>query len=83
MYSDLAFTNAAKEGVVPPELQSRYIRGTIECMKAVSCAKPYERYPTTAELNEMSKSIVIHFPCLNKVYTRLQLRIFVKMNICD
>ena len=65
MYQDEVISNAAKLGKIPVELYHRLIRGTVHCMNAISSAPPFNRYPTSAELQEMAKSLVIEYPCIN------------------
>ena len=60
---------AAKTGNVPNELCHRLIRGTIHCMCSLSLSPPYSRYPTSQELEEMAKSLVIEYPCLKDKIT--------------
>ena len=64
IYHDEAVIAAAKSGNVSSELYHRLIRGTVHCMNSIACAPPFERYPSSAELEEMAKSIVMEYPCL-------------------
>ena len=65
MYQDEAVTTASKSGSIPIELHHRLIRGTVHCMIAVSSAPPFNRYPTSDELREMAKSLVLEYPVIN------------------
>ena len=64
MYQDSEIINAAKTGKIPNELYHRLIRGTIHCMNAISSAPPFGRYPSSGELEEMAKSLVLEYPCI-------------------
>ena len=46
------------------ELQDRLICAIMHSMVATAFASPFNRSPTSAEINEMAKSLVITFPCL-------------------
>ena len=64
MYQDEAIVTASKSGNLPTELYHRLIRGTLHCINAISSAPPFDRYPTSGELEEMSKSLVAEYPCI-------------------
>jgi len=64
LYKDEAFTAAEKTGTVLPELYHRLIRVTLHCITSISCNPPFNRYPTTNELEEMAKSLVLEYPNL-------------------
>ena len=49
---------------MPKELHDRLIRATMHSMVATAFASPFNMSPTSAEINEMTKSLVITFPCL-------------------
>ena len=64
LYHDEAVTAAAESGKIPTELIHRLVRGTISCMTCISYADPFNRYPSSGELEEMAKSLIYEYPCL-------------------
>ena len=51
------------------ELRHRLIRGTIHNMISVAYSAPFNRMPTTNELQEMAKSLIIVYPPLRDPVT--------------
>ena len=64
LYQDEEIVSVANAGKLSMELYHRLIRGTIHCMNAISSAPPFQRYPTSAELEEMAKSLIVEYPHL-------------------
>jgi hypothetical protein len=69
IYSDPALVDAARKGSFKKTEYERLIRGTISNMISASTVPPFNRYPTSAELEEMSKSLVILYPFLRDAET--------------
>ena len=66
---------ASKSGQISVELKHRLIRGT---------DPTFCRYPTTQELEEMAKSLVIVYPCLKDVETiHVSFYLCIKIYICS
>lgn len=69
MYSDPAIVDAAHKGHFKKPEYERLIRGTISNMISASTAPPFNRYPTSAELEQMSKSLIVRYPFLRDAET--------------
>lgn len=80
IYSDEDLLKAAKEGHVPSELYHRMIRGTIHCMMATAMLPPFQRCPSTLELEEMAKSLILQYPCIKDKETNHVRSKFVILN---
>ena len=67
IYRDADVVTSAKDGRIPKELRHRIIRATIHNM--TSAASLFHRLPSAQELEEMSKSLVIAYPCIRDAET--------------
>ncbi|XP_028416856.1 uncharacterized protein LOC114541067 [Dendronephthya gigantea] len=63
-YSDLHIQAAVREGKMDKKIRERLIRGTINNMVSASSVPPFNRFPTSIEISEMAKSLIIAYPCL-------------------
>ena len=64
IYTDADVLSSDKNGQMSKEIRNRLVRGTIHNMVTVASSSPFGRFPTHSELEEMSKSLVIRYPCL-------------------
>ena len=71
LYQDSDIDTAAKSGSIPVELRHRIIRGTIHNMISTALNSLWNRLPTTNEVMEMAKSLVIAYPLLSDPVTQL------------
>lgn len=69
IYKDKEIEAAVLGGNIPVELRHRLIRGTIHNMISVAYSAPFNRMPTTNELQEMAKSLIIVYPPLRDPVT--------------
>ena len=69
IYKDKEIEAAVLGGNIPVELRHRLIRGTIHNMISVAYNAPFNRMPTTNELQEMAKSLIIVNPPLQDPVT--------------
>lgn len=64
IYVDPEIRTAADSGKMSSELKCRLVRATIHNMISAAASPPFSRYPLTAELEEMAKSLIMIYPCL-------------------
>lgn len=64
VYVDSELRAIAKSGKMSTALKQRLIRSTIVNMTAAAASEPFCRYPLTAEIEEMAKSLIVVYPCL-------------------
>ena len=64
VYMDPEISAAAKLGSMSKELKFGLVRATIHNMISTAASPPFSRYPLTAEIEEMAKSLIIAYPCL-------------------
>jgi hypothetical protein len=84
VYKDKEVDMAVKTGNIPVELRHRIIRGTIHNMVSLAFNPPWNRMPTTNEVMEMAKSLIITYPLLSDpatkhVSTKVQLLVLIKL----
>ena len=77
IYHDEAVTAAADSGKIPTELVHRLVRGTIHCMNSISYVHPFNRCPSSGELEEMAKSITHEYPCFIRSRNKTCIYIFI------
>ena len=65
IYKDRRVELAIQNGCLTSDLVHDIVRGTISNMMSVSLSEPWNRLPTTVELREMAKSLVLTYPPLN------------------
>lgn len=65
VYKDRRVDLAVKAGSIADDLVHDIVRGTVSNMLSVSLQDPFKRLPTTIELREMAKSLVVAYPVLN------------------
>ncbi len=65
IYKDRRVDLAVKTGSIADDLVHDIVRGTVSNMLSVSLRDPFKRLPTTIELREMAKSLVVAYPMLN------------------
>jgi hypothetical protein len=65
IYKDRRVDLAIKAGCLSKDLIHDIVRGTVSNMMSVSLSEPWNRLPTTVELREMAKSLVLTYPPLN------------------
>ena len=61
---DPEISAAAKLGSMSKELKSRLVRATIHNMISTAASPTFSRYPLTAEIEEMAKSLTTSYSCL-------------------
>ena len=64
VYVDSELRAVAKSGKMSTVLKQRLVRSTIVNMTAAAASEPFCRYPLTAEIEEMAKSLIVVYPCL-------------------
>lgn len=64
VYADSEILAGAKTGNISEDARKRLIRATIHNMTSAAACLPFCRLPKSFELEEMSKSLVIAYPCL-------------------
>eukprot|EP00112_Aurelia_sp_Birch-Aquarium-sp1_P023159 Seg679.17 transcript_id=Seg679.17/GoldUCD/mRNA.D3Y31 product="hypothetical protein" protein_id=Seg679.17/GoldUCD/D3Y31 len=64
IYSDVEALSGAGAGTMTAETRHRLVRGTIHIMVSAASQPPFNRLPSTVELEEMSKSLILTYPCL-------------------
>ena len=65
IYRDRRVDLAIKAGCLTQDLIHDIVRGTVSNMMSSSLSEPWNRLPTTEELREMAKSLVVTYPALN------------------
>jgi hypothetical protein len=70
VYKDKEVDMAVKSGNIPVELRHRIIRGTIHNMVSLAFNPPWNRMPTSNEVMEMAKSLIITYPLLSDPATK-------------
>jgi hypothetical protein len=64
IYSDADVHCSSKNGAMSSDIRNRLVRGTIHNMVSAASSPPFNRFPTQSEIEEMSKSLIITYPCL-------------------
>lgn len=64
IYRDRRVDLAAQAGSIPEQLVHDIVRGTVSNMTSVSLCEPWNRLPTSTELKEMAKSLIVTYPLL-------------------
>lgn len=64
VYSDADVQISTKNGKMSSDIRNRLVRGTIHNMVTAASSPPFNRFPTASEIEEMSKSLVVTYPCL-------------------
>jgi hypothetical protein len=64
IYSDADVLCSSKNGAMSSDIRNRLVRGTIHNMVSAASSPPFNRFPTQSEIEEMSKSLTITYPCL-------------------
>ena len=65
IYKDRRVDLAMQTGCLTTDLVHDIVRRTVSNMMSVSLSEPWNRLPTTVELREMTKSLVVTYPLLN------------------
>lgn len=64
IYRDRRVDLAVQTGSIPEHLVHDIVRGTVSNMISMTLSDPWNRMPTTIELKEMAKSLVVTYPLL-------------------
>lgn len=64
IYSDVEALSGAGAGTMTAETRHRLVQGTIHMMVSAASQPPFNRLPSTVELEEMSKLLILTYPCL-------------------
>jgi len=64
VYIDEEAKNTERAGGLTKRLKERVIRSQIDNMNTTASMEPFERKPTKNEIDEMAKSLKVHYPSL-------------------
>ncbi|CAB4042656.1 THAP domain-containing 9 [Paramuricea clavata] len=64
IYRDRRVDLASKDGSLPEHLVHDIVRATVSNMVSVALSEPWNRLPTSMELKEMAKSLIVTYPLL-------------------
>ncbi|XP_028417999.1 uncharacterized protein LOC114542723 [Dendronephthya gigantea] len=88
IYRDRRVDLAVESGSIPEHLVHDIVRGTVSNMISMTLCDPWNRLPTTMELKEMAKSLVVTYPLLSdpvngheRLFNRLKKRMYNKKTV--